>query len=588
MVRERRSWFYNLPFTVKLMLFFALASIVPVVVVGAMSLRISSASTLEMGVQDSLARLEFVNYRAGEIMKAKHQATLLTAYNASVRAYPELSPARSLEDQALLEDRAKRQVMSFYNNMDATSVVLVCENGVALSYSSSEYSAVRKVDAAGFAPLDPEAFVLFDRWDDAAFDRGEAVIPYERVVLGADTSEPVARLIINIKESVFRSLYEGYEAARGSRIYIINERGIIQSCTDKAQFSRGVPEVLGFELAQLDGADGYLFSGQDLVAYRYDAQRRLYFIECTPTARLNAGFAAIMQFTLLVALISVAGCVLLGALLSMSLTKPLRSLIDRLSRDEAGGAARKTRRNEFAMISDKYASLLAQLEKVISDYYLEQQKKKEAQIRALEFQINPHFLYNTLSTIVWMIEADEPRTAIQITKELSQFFRISISKGRESISIREEITHVELYINIQKARYTDRILVSFDVPEQLMNYYTPKLILQPLVENSIVHAMKTRSDRKFRIAIRAYCDGDDVVMEVRDNGETATPETLDAMNEFLYHRDAAGAKGEYGIGISNVHDRVQMCFGPGYGLKYAREGGETVASIRIKAMLGEE
>lgn len=588
MSKERRSWFYNLPFTFKLMMFFALASIVPVIVVGAVSLRIASTNTLELGVRDSLARLEFVNYRAGEIMKSKHQATLLTAYNASVRAYCEPNTQRSAEDQALLEDRTKRQVMSFYNNMDATSVVLVCENGVALSYSSSEYSAVRKVDASNFAPLDPSAFALFDRWDDAAFDRGETVIPYERVVLGASANEPVARLIVNIKESVFRSLYENYEAARNSRFYIINERGVIQSCSDKEQFARNVSDALGFGLQQLTGTDGYLYSGQDLVAYRYDAQRRLYFIECTPSARLNAGFAAILKFTLFVALICVVGCVLLGVFLSMSMTKPLRSLIARLSKDETGNASGQARRNEFALISEKYSSLLAQLEKVISDYYLEQQKKKEAQIRALEFQINPHFLYNTLSTIVWMIESEEPRTAIRITKELSQFFRISISKGREYISIREEITHVELYIDIQKARYTDRILVSFDVPDTLMSHYTPKLILQPLVENSIVHAMKTRSDKKFQITIRAYCDGGDVVMEVRDNGEMANRDTLDEMNEFLYHRDAVRAKDAYGIGISNVHDRVQMCFGAGYGLKYLRDGDETVASIRIKAMLGEE
>jgi two-component system sensor histidine kinase YesM len=561
---------------------------VRVIVVGAGSLRIASANTLELGVQDSLARLEFVNYRAGEIMKAKHQATLLTAYNSSVRAFCELRPERTAEEQTLLEDRTKRQVMSFYNNMDATSVVLVCESGIALSYSSSEYSAVRKMDASAFAPLDPSAFELFDRWDDATFDRGEMVIPYERVVLGAGSSEPVARLIVNIKESVFRALYKNYEAARNTRFYIVKEDGVIQSCSDEAQFSRNVSDALGFAVSQLTGADGHLFSGQDLVAYRHDTQRGLYFIECTPSARLNASFFAILQFTLVVALICVVGCVLLGALLSMSLTKPLRSLIDRLSKDDAGKPFGKARRNEFAMISDKYSSLVAQLEKVISDYYLEQQKKKEAQIRALEFQINPHFLYNTLSAIVWMIEADEPRTAIRITKELSQFFRISISKGREYISIREEITHVGLYIDIQKARYTDKFLVCFDVPEAIKDYYTPKLVLQPLVENSIVHAMKTRADRQFRITVRAFLDRDDVVLEVRDNGESATRAALNEMNEFLEHRDTAGAKDAYGIGISNVHDRVRMCFGAGYGLNYRREGDETVASIRIKAMAGEE
>lgn len=588
MENVKRHWYRNLSFTVKLLLFFALASILPVIIVGTVSVNIMSSNMTDQSVKDSLARLSFVEYRIKEEMKTKHRDMILTAYDNDVRAYSEADETYSAEELSLLEDKTKRLIMSFYNNIEATSILLVCENGNALSYSSYSYSAIRKVDASEYGPLDSSEFDLFDRWDDAAFDMGEAVIPYERIILGLKDDRPVAKLIANIKESVFHSLYASYEIENISTIYLVNERGVIQSCTDKSLISRRFSDVFEIGMEKLSGAEGYLISGNNLLVYRYDAQRKHYFIELTSTEKLHAGYSSIVRFTLLIALLCVTGCVLMGTLLSISLTKPLRSLIDRIGKDEIVSSPAKPARNEIAVLSDQYARMLSRLEHTIAEYTLEQQKKKEAQIRALEFQINPHFLYNTLSTIIWLIEAGESRAAIQITKDLSVFFRISVSKGREYITIREEITHVQLYVQIQKARYANRISLIVDVPEDIMRQYTPKLILQPLIENSIIHTIKTHSDRECIISVKAFYRGDDVIIEVRDNGTTIVQETLDKMNRFLYQRDSVEKTEEFGIGISNVHDRIQMSFGPEYGLRFRRENNETVAEVKIKTMLEEK
>ena len=211
--------------------------------------------------------------------------------------------------------------------------------------------------------------------------------------------------------------------------------------------------------------------------------------------------------------------------------------------------------------------------------------KKEAQLRALEFQINPHFLYNTLSTIIWLIDAGEDERAIEITQELSTFFRISISKGRDYIPLKDELLHVKLYIDIQKARYKDKIIVAYDAPEELLSLLTPKLVLQPLVENSIIHAMQKHRDRTCSIRISAARDGENVWLVVEDDGEALTEEGAAAMNAFLIDRSAQDAN--FGIGIANVHDRIRLSFGEGYGLSFARVDGRTRATLRIRAMSEE-
>lgn len=177
--------------------------------------------------------------------------------------------------------------------------------------------------------------------------------------------------------------------------------------------------------------------------------------------------------------------------------------------------------------------------------------------------------------------------AIEITQKLAEFFRVSISKGRDFISIREEIRHVQLYLDIQRARYEGQIFVRFMIPESLLDFNTPKLILQPLVENSIIHAMQKNHDRICHIEIFGYEEKDCVILAVEDDGETATEETIRAMNAFLQDRSSVHEGENYGIGISNVHDRIAMSFGAGYGLRYQRAFGHTIAWLRLKKLEGK-
>ncbi len=579
------SLFTQYSIKTRLTILFALVSLVPVFVIGAISLDVSSRTMLEKGVQDSLSRLEFIAYRTDEIMREKHGATLLVAFNQYVRAYYDPN-ARLQVAPSMVEDQARRQIISLYNSQEATSVLLIGEKE-ALRYSA-DASAVQCIDATSLVRPDRDAFQRFDLWQDATWDRGERVIPYVRLVLGMDNS-PVSLIRVNVRESLFRKLYQDYERTRGSRYMIVNDRGVIVSCTDDAFYGKTLYEAVKLPEGMMTEKTGSLNLNGDVLVYHRDSQRGLTYLEKIREATLNQGFRPILSMTLIVAALCFGLCVLLGSMMSRSFIKPLYRLIGRVSSFDAPPIAAQGRppvKNEIAILDDKYGQILEKLESAIGQYYEEQQKNKEAQIRALEFQINPHFLYNTLSTIIWLIGAGEDEKAIHITKDLASFFRISISRGREFIPLSEQIKHIELYIGIQMARYEDSIFVKYDLPEKLLGCLTPKLILQPLIENSIIHAMQTNQSLTCHLKISAYEEEGDVVLEVRDDGESATQETVDEMNRFLYHRDEADAPSNYGIGISNVHDRVLMCFGEGYGLRYARVGNETVASVRIKKIPG--
>ena len=575
----------NLSIKTRLTMLFALVSLIPVCVIGAISLNVSNRTMLDKGVQASQSRLEFIAYRMDEIMREKHRTTLLAAFNPYVRAY--FDPDKPLDQAAsVIEDQTRRQIIRLYNSQEATSVLLIGD-GAALKYSQ-DASVVQRVDAKALDRPMASQFQLFDLWQNAAWDDGERVIPYVRQVLNK-RNQPVALIRVNVRESLFRKLYQGYESVQGSQFLIVNGQGIIQSCADGDLYGKNLFQALNVPEGGLTGDSGAIgLNGHVLVYYR-DTARNLNFLELIPEAALNAGFRPILTMTLLVAFLCIGLCVLLGSMMSRSLIKPLYRLIGRVASYDAPpsqGAARSPVKNEIAILDDKYGKVLEKLETAINQYYEEQRNNREAQIRALEFQINPHFLYNTLSTIIWLIGAGEDKKAIRITKDLASFFRLSISKGRDFIALSEQIKQIELYIGIQMARYEDSIFVEYDLPEELKDCITPRLILQPLVENSIIHGMQLNRSRTCHIRIAAKAEGDDILLTVRDDGESATQDTIEAMNRFLYHRSEVPASRNYGIGISNVHDRVQMCFGEGYGLTFARAGNETVATIRIKKIFG--
>ena len=267
-----------------------------------------------------------------------------------------------------------------------------------------------------------------------------------------------------------------------------------------------------------------------------------------------------------------AGLVLAAALLtswilSRMLSRPLRGLasaMERFERDADHFSYRPVRgTREVRELSQSFGHMVLRIQQLMSTVRQEEINLRKTELKALQAQINPHFLYNTLDSIAWMCERGRNADAVNMVHALARLFRISISRGHELIPIAKEIEHAESYLQIQKYRYKNQFTYEFDVDPECLDYYCNKITLQPIIENSINHGLDLLVEEG-RIQVEVLQDGEDILFRVRDNGVGMSQEQVDAILE-------QDPEDRTGIGIRNVNDRLRIYFGAPYGLNITSE-----------------
>ena len=212
---------------------------------------------------------------------------------------------------------------------------------------------------------------------------------------------------------------------------------------------------------------------------------------------------------------------------------------------------------EVQNLSSSFAHMVRKIQQLMATVRAEEVNLRKTELRALQAQINPHFLYNTLDSISWMCERGKNQEAVVMVNALAQLFRISISKGHELIPIRSEVQHAKSYLQIQSVRYKDQFSYRFEVDESCLDYLCNKITLQPIIENAIYHGINGLVDEG-EIVIRIESQGDDILATVEDNGVGMEKEQIDA----IFRRSDSKS----GIGIKNVNDRLKIWFGEAYGI----------------------
>ena len=228
--------------------------------------------------------------------------------------------------------------------------------------------------------------------------------------------------------------------------------------------------------------------------------------------------------------------------------------------------------------------MVEELQELTDKMVKEQEEKRKNELDALQSQINPHFLYNTLDSIMWMIESERYEDAVSMVQALGRLLRISLSRGKNVISVGDELQHARSYLAIQKYRYKNKFTSYFEVEPEIEQYKTIKLVIQPLIENAIYYGMEYM-DGEGEIHIRAYTRDQDLYLEVEDNGPGMPEEQVE---HLLTGGEKARQKGS-GIGLKNVNQRIQLYFGTQYGLEIESEPDEgTVVRIHIPKTTEEE
>ena len=282
---------------------------------------------------------------------------------------------------------------------------------------------------------------------------------------------------------------------------------------------------------------------------------------------VNRNVNDMIRLSCLLAVVVLGAALLTSWLLFRFLGRPLRGLASAMESFESdadhfaykpvGGT------REVQELSDSFEHMVLRIQELMTTVREEEINLRKTELKALQAQINPHFLYNTLDSIAWMCEQGRNADAVKMVHALARLFRISISRGHELIPIAKEIEHAESYLQIQMYRYKNQFTYTFDVDPDCLGYYCNKITLQPIIENSINHGLDLMVDEG-RIDVLVRQDGDDIVFSVRDNGVGMSEEQIEAIMQH-------GPTDRTGIGIKNVNDRLKIYFGKSYGLHITSE-----------------
>ena len=270
----------------------------------------------------------------------------------------------------------------------------------------------------------------------------------------------------------------------------------------------------------------------------------------------------------------------LAYVLSYGITKPIMLLGDSMKEVEKGhfdhAVLEVSGQNEIARLSTAFNMMITEIKHLMEQNVEEQRQKRKSELRALQAQINPHFLYNTLDSIIWMAEWGKTKEVVLMTSSLAKLLRQSISNQNELVRVEEEVEYTRSYLTIQKMRYKDKLEYDIQVSPEALGQKIPKLVLQPLVENAIYHGIKYK-EGKGVVQIEGQLEQKELILRISDDGIGMTEEQLAKIFE---KRETDIRKN--GVGVLNVHERIQLYYGKDYGLRFSSTLGEgTVVEVHI-------
>jgi len=423
------------------------------------------------------------------------------------------------------------------------------------------------------------------------FDRNENsyswVISLSRAVEVTDEGKATqALLLINLNYRYFEEIFSNVNLGNGGYVYLTNDRGdIIWHPKQNEIYSGRFNEDNKYAATLKDGITVENLRGKNITLnVRTIGYTGWKLVGVTPSAALGIDGIKFRFFVLFVADLFLFLLAMINAFISDKISNPIKRLDGSVREIESGNLDVEivpSGSYEVEHLGKSIKNMLGRIKVLMSDLVAEHNAKRKSEFDTLQSQINPHFLYNTLDIIVWMIENENSDKAVNIVTALAKFFRISLSKGKNIITVKDEVEHVRNYLMIQNMRFKNRFEYSIDVDEKVLSYSSLKLMLQPLVENAIYHGMEFM-DGDGEIDVKVFKDDDSLYFTITDNGLGMSED----MVETLLSKDFVPSKKGSGIGVKNVNERIKLYFGSEYGLKVESEPDEgTKITIHLPAVV---
>ncbi len=417
--------------------------------------------------------------------------------------------------------------------------------------------------------------------------RGEYrwVISLSRELKSNDGITPEGIFVVDLNLSVIDEMCSQIYLGKKGYVFIVDGTGNIiyhpqQQLLYSSLATEEIPQVLSTSSGQSFTVDDT--KGKRIYSVQ-DTGLGWKIVGVTYSDDLIANKSSIQHSILLYALLGIGISIVISLLLSLHLTKPIKRLQRDMKQVELGNFHIQTsleEDNEINQLGQSFNVMVNEIKHLMDETVQNSEQKRKAELLLLHAQINPHFLYNTLDSIIWMAEQEKHEEVVDMTSALAKMFRASITRDQELVSIRVEIEHIRQYLFIQKMRYREQLDYVFDIPSHILHYKTVKILLQPFIENAIYHGIRSKTTPGI-IYISAWQEDEQLIFEVRDNGLGMTAERLAEVTQ-----GTVATNTQHGIGIGNVNERIQLYFGTTYGMTMTSVLGEgTIVTIRVPVIL---
>ncbi|MDQ0877126.1 two-component system sensor histidine kinase YesM [Paenibacillus sp. V4I3] len=405
-------------------------------------------------------------------------------------------------------------------------------------------------------------------------DSQEIVMTLGKRIVNIYTGQQLGMLVLNIKESSLSAIYQKIGSIQDGSYFIVNEGGVVISSQHPEDLLQEVadPTMKNWITSSKDTSDLTSFQHEKTLVVSSDVPSFGWkLISMAPLESLTADTRKITILIVLIGLICLFFALLGAGMLSQFIAKPIMGLTKHMKKVKEGNLDIEFQVNsedEIGLLASGFNAMIRRVQELLTNINFEQKKKREYELALIQAQIKPHFLYNTLDVIYTLSEMGRTRDVQRTTKALADFYRAALSKGRETITIEEEVRNVKDYLSIQRIRYSDVFTFEFDIRSEVLGGLIPKLTIQPLVENAIYHGLKTKGSLGLLKVTGEIVEGK-IKIIVSDDGVGMLPQRLEALVKKPESPEQA-----VGYGLRNVNDRIQLYFGDEYGLQIESQLGQ--------------
>lgn len=570
------SYFYSLPITIKLSVLFILVFSVLLILLSVLIYQVSSTILINKTVENTRQNLNLVsekldivldnteNYSKVAITDQTIQDTLSRGtWNDQLAYYKNYIAIRD----------ALSNIISPKTFIDAM-IIYDMHRNVFDSGGIGDIQGLDRRTTREFL-ISPDTLRWFDTHQSPyrkELSRFNIITLLQRIRSG-QTGELLGIITTNINEKYISSLYSKIKIGINGNIFIINQSGTIISHSQKNRLYNSITNQPYYKW-MIHHEGGKVFTMENkgyLIVNKYYERLGWMIVGTVPIEEITQDNKLLMNRIFLLSIISIFLAIVLSIVASTFITRPLIKLketvryigegdleakVDIQSKDEIGALA-----SEFNRMVERTSGLM---DRIVN----EQKKKKEYELALLQSQLNPHFLYNTLESICGLAELNRNEEIISTVNELALFYRGVLSKGSNIIPIKDELSITERYLKILKVRYGEQLAYDLEIDPQIYQYNTVKLVLQPLVENSVYHGIKNKRGQGF-IKIQGLIEKDKVIIYVTDNGAGIQPERMPQLLSGDSRRQQAKS-----FGLKSTNDRIKLYFGEEYGLEVQSVYGE--------------